>query len=168
MQLTKEIKHIFNSLHDYGVWQHEQAFPWMDSFAFFKKDTRDNYYTSTPEYQDHKEEFHKFFDTIGQKEWGINPVEIIFAKQTDRGIHIPQKNTSIIWALKGDIKLLVCENRDRLNYVMAIHDYDLFNWSNRKITLNIIKEGDFFVIGNRFAHALHMEEGQEVIHARYG
>ena len=27
---------------------------------------------------------------------------------------IPQKNTSIIWALKGDIKLLVCENRDRL------------------------------------------------------
>ena len=34
MQLTKEIKHIFNSLHDYGVWQHEQSFPWMDSFPW--------------------------------------------------------------------------------------------------------------------------------------
>ena len=167
MQLTKEIKHIINSLHDYGVWQHEQLFPWMDSFAFFKQDSQGNYYTSTPEYQDHKEEFHKFFDTIGQKEWGINPREITFAKQTNKGIHLPMKNSAIIWAVKGDVKVLVSEARERLMQTLAIYDYDLFNWQHRKMTLNIIKEGDFFIVGNRFAHAIHMEEGQEVLYARY-
>ena len=69
--------------------------------------------------------------------------------------------------MKGDIKLLVCENRDRLIYSLAIHDYNLFNWKNRKISPNIIKEGEFFIIGNLHAHALHMEEGQEVLYARY-
>jgi hypothetical protein len=33
--------------------------------------------------------------------------------------------------------------------------------------LNTIKEGEMFVVGNRFAHCLHMEEGQEVLYARY-
>jgi len=167
VQLTKNIKHIVNSLHDYGVWQHEQMFPWMDSFAFFKNDSQENYYTSTPEYLDHKEEFQNFFEQAGQKLWKTPPLEILYAKQTDKGIHVPQKNSAIIWALKGDIKLLVCENRDRLLYTMAIHDYNLFNWKNRKISPNIIKEGEYFIIGNLHAHALHMEEGQEVLYARY-
>lgn len=168
MQLTKEIKHIVNSLHDYGVWQHEQLFPWVDSFSFYKySHSNDDYYTSLPEYQDYKEKFHKFFNTIGQEKWKANPLEITFAKQTNKGIHLPMKSSAIIWAVKGDVKVLVSEARERLMQTLAIHDYDLFNWQHRKITLNIIKEGDFFIVGNTFAHAIHMEEGQEVLYARY-
>jgi hypothetical protein len=89
------------------------------------------------------------------------------AKQTSKGMHCPAKDPSVIWAVKGDIKLVVAHELQRCLHTLAIHDYDLFNWGSRKMKLNIIREGHFFPIGNRFAHCLHMEEGQEVLYARY-
>ncbi len=168
MQLTKEVKEIVNSLKDYGIYQHEYMFPWMDSFLFYRyAKNLDDYYTSIPEYQDYKEEFHKFFKSVGNKYKGGFLYDVMYAKQTDKGIHCPAKEPTIIWAVKGDIKLVVANEIGRCLHTLAIHDYDLFNWKNRQMTLNVIKEGDFFVIGNRFAHCLHMEEGQEVVYARY-
>ena len=69
MQLTKEVKEVVHSLKDYGVYQHEYMFPFMDSFLFYRHcKNLDNYYTSVPEYQDNYTKFHAFFDEV-QKEY---------------------------------------------------------------------------------------------------
>ena len=168
MQLTKEVKEVVHSLKDYGVYQHEYMFPFMDSFLFYRHcKNLDDYYTSVPEYQDNYTKFHAFFDEV-QKEYNYPKLyDIIYAKQTVKGIHCPAKDTTVIWAIKGDIKLIVGDKLTRLLHTLAIHDYDLFNWNHRNLKLNVIKEGTYFPIGNRFAHCLHMEEGQEVLYARY-
>ena len=92
---------------------------------------------------------------------------MIYAKQTAKGFHAPCKEPVIIWSIKGDIKLVIADELMKLLHTVAIYDYDLFNFKSRKMKLNTIKEGEMFVIGNRFAHCLHMEEGQEVLYARY-
>ena len=168
MQLTKEVKEVVNSLSSYGIYQHEYMFPFMDSFLFYRNSPNLNdYYTSIPEYQDNHDSFQNFFKSVG-KEYNAPPLyDVMFAKQTTKGIHCPTKEPAGIWAVKGDIKLVVSNEVQRCLHTLAIYDYDLFNWGHRKMNLNIIKEGEFFLIGNRFAHCLHMEEGQEVVYARY-
>ena len=168
MQLTKEVKQVVNSLSSYGVYQHEYMFPHMDSFLFYRNSpSLDDYHTSLPEYQDNYNSFIKFFKSVGEKYKAPPLYDIMTAKQTSKGMHCPAKDPSVIWSVKGDIKLVFAHELQRCLHTLAIHDYDLFNWGSRKMKLNIIKEGHFFPIGNRFAHCLHMEEGQEVLYARY-
>lgn len=167
MQLTKQVKEVVNGIADYGIYQHEYMFPWMDSFLFYRRDSRDDYETSTPEYQDNRDDFLGFFRKVG-KQYKTPPLfDIMTAKHSGKGLHIPSKDATIIYALKGDIRILVSENFLRLLHTVAIYDYDLYNYKSRNIKLNVITEGSIFVIGNRYAHCLHMEEGQEVLYARY-
>ena len=114
-----------------------------------------------------EENYYKFFRKVG-KQYKTPPLfDIMTAKHSGKGLHIPSKETTIVYALKGDIKVLVSENFLRLLHTVAIYDYDLYNYKSRDIKLNVIKEGEMFVVGNRYAHCLHMEEGQEVLYARY-
>ena len=168
MQLTKEVKQVVNSLSSYGVYQHEYMFPHMDSFLFYRNSpSLDDYHTSLPEYQDNYNSFIKFFKAVGEKYKAPPLYDIMTAKQTSKGMHCPAKDPSVIWAVKGDIKLIIADELMKLLHTVAIYDYDLFNFKSRKIKLNTIKEGEMFIVGNRFAHCLHMEEGQEVLYARY-
>ena len=62
--------------------------------------------------------------------------------------------------------MLTSEKFYRLLRSMAIYDYQLFPFKDRSIVLNRI--GDTAkLVGNRWCHCLHLEEGEEIFYATY-
>ena len=64
------------------------------------------------------------------------------------------------------MSILVKSYHDLLN-CLAVYDYDLFDFSGRKITPTTIRKGSGKIVGNIWGHCIHLEEGQEIFYATY-
>ena len=73
----------------------------------------------------------------------------------------------IIFSLDSDVRCLTAKSGMTLLNCLAIYDYDLFDFSGRKITPTTVKKGSGKVVGNAWHHCLHLEEGQEIFYATY-
>ena len=152
----------------HGIYHAHYFFPFCDVFHFYSKSNNlTDFHSSFPPYFDNQESIQKYFNNI-VKEYGWQETldDLLYVKATERGFHIPTKTPAVIFSLSGQVKMLTSEKFYRLLHSMAIYDYQLFPFKDRSIVLNRI--GDTAkLVGNRWCHCLHLEEGEEIFYATY-
>ena len=91
---------------------------------------------------------------------------MLYVKATERGFHIPVQTPAVVFSMSEQVKMLTSEKFYRLLNSMAIYDYALFPFRDREITP--VRVGDTAkLVGNRWCHCLHLEEGEEIFYATY-
>lgn len=175
-----EVVNLFKAVNEYKVWQHDNYFPFMDTFLFYRSalTNKFGYDATMPEYFDNRAPILKWCAHCGQ-EWKQYLHQIIYVKQTDKGFHIPNKDyNTIIVPVKGEITILRCESIRPLLDSMAVYDYDIYNWSRRGIVKSVCNaEPEQRIIGytpkklvrldtEKFT-AFHAKEGTEFLFMQY-
>tara|TARA_R100000231_G_scaffold32728_1_gene28590 strand:+ start:66 stop:581 length:516 start_codon:yes stop_codon:yes gene_type:complete len=152
----------------HGIYHAHYLFPFCDVFHFYSKSHNlTDFHSSFPPYYDNQESILKYFNNIVKEYgWEETPKDLLYVKATKEGFHIPTKTPAVIFSLSGQVKMLTSEKFQRLLNCMAIYDYQLFPYKDREITP--IKIGNTAkLVGNRWCHCLHLEEGEEIFYATY-
>ena len=152
----------------HGIYHAHYFFPFCDVFHFYSRSSSmTDFHTSFPAYYNNKESILKYFNNI-VKEYGWKETlkDLIYVKATEKGFHIPTRTPTVIFSMSGEIKMLTSEKFYRLLNSMAIYDYALFPFKDREI--KPIRIGNTAkLVGNRWCHCLHLEEGEEIFYATY-
>ena len=152
----------------HGIYHAHYLFPFNDVFHFYSKNnTQKDFNSSFPPYYNNQDKIKKYFNNIVKDfNWTETLHDLLYVKATDKGFHIPINKPAVIFSMTGMVKMLTSPEMRKLTNHMAIYDYQLFPFKERKITP--VKIGNTAkLVGNRWCHCLHLEEGEEIFYATY-
>ena len=169
IKVDKFMYNLRDEIKAHGIYMATRHFPWADTFEFYQRVSNlKDYESSFPYYQEHQDKIHKHLNDIAESlGWTERLSTFLYVKQNNKGFHLPSRNATIIFSLDSDVKCLTAKSGMTLLNCLAVYDYDLFDFSGRKITRTTIKKGSGKIVGNTWHHCLHLEEGQEIFYATY-
>ena len=169
IKVDKFMYNMRDEINAHGIYMATRIFPWCDTFELYSKSPNlSDYESSFPYYHDHRDEIHNHLNGLAKDiGWKETLDTFVYVKGTQKGIHIPSKSPTIIFSLDSDLRVMTCKELPTLVMSLAIYDYALYNYKDRKITPTMIRKGSGKLVGNIWGHCIHIKKGQEMFYATY-